>query len=170
MRKAWFWAAALAVLTLGAGSPALDWEQWAQNSAHTGAVGVRGQRVERVEAQVLSDPFTLAERANPLYGGDLGVHYQTPLVSDDQVCIETKSGHYHGLTDWNSQVWGERCLQWKNGSLVPQWSVRSDWWPVPYALGDRGPHWEGSVRGFICRLAAARCWCSTTPREPPSGE
>jgi outer membrane protein assembly factor BamB len=140
MRALGLWLSLPLLLALSPLPESSTWDQWGQNGAHTGAIGVRGQPAQQIDAQAVSDPFTNAEAA--IFGGDLGVHYQTPLLNGAQVCIEVKSGHYVGPSNWNSQTWGEECLKWRGQSLVPQWTVKSDWKPVPLGFGERGPSFE----------------------------
>jgi len=122
----------------GAGSGPVDWLQWGQNAQHQGAVGVAAQSLQRVLAQVQYDPFVDQERVDG--GGSILVHYQTPLLRDDDVFMEFKTGTYtladgtNDATRWNSQVWNERRLQIQHGSLVQRWSFQSDWKPEPADL------------------------------------
>src|SRR2546421_5621817 len=125
-------------LTLGLTLALAQWPQWAHDQQHTGAIGVAGQNLNRVLADVVYDPFVEQEKAPENGDGDLLVHYQTPLVDGNDVYMEFKSGTYTSITTWESQTWNEKKLSWVNGQLVEQWSFQSDWKPVPFG----SPQWE----------------------------
>src|SRR5690349_11934570 len=69
-----------------------DWLQWGQNAQHTGRALVLGQNPARILADLVYDPFVPQEQAEE--GGDLLAHYQAPLVQDQDVFMEFKSGKY----------------------------------------------------------------------------
>jgi outer membrane protein assembly factor BamB len=143
MMHSWGIGALLPVLFAGGlAAPASGWLQWGQNGEHTGNAGVVGQPTQAVVAAVVSDPFTAAERADPLGLGELLIHYQTPLLSGNDVFIEVKGGRYSDALHWQTQVWAERRLTWRRGVLSPEWQVTSDWRPVPYGLLGRGPTFQ----------------------------
>jgi hypothetical protein len=137
--------ATLAAVLAGAlAAGAQTWPQWGQNPQHTGTVSLSGQPASKILAQVVFDPFTDQEAADPLCGGGLCIHYQAPLVDGDDLFMEFKTGTYTGLATWESQIWNERRLHWEHGALVQRWSFQSDWKPIPYgstATG-AGPAWE----------------------------
>jgi hypothetical protein len=122
----------------------LDWKQWGQNSGHQGNVCSAGQPATTMLDDVVIDPFVPGEAAD---GDGLIVHYQTPLIADDDVYVETKSGNYFacnppgsGMPDgcgppktWKFEIWNE--VHYKiadNGKLTKDWSFESDWKPEPF--------------------------------------
>lgn len=117
---------------------AIGWPQWGQNAAHQGAVATPAQSLQRAIANVTYDPFVDQERTDG--GGSILVHYQTPLLVGNAVYMEFKTGTYtpadgtNDVTRWNSQIWNERRLQLKGGSLVQAWNFQSDWKPEPANL------------------------------------
>jgi hypothetical protein len=121
---------------------AQNWPQWGRNAQHTGTTSAVGQTATRILADVVYDPFVAQEQADPLAGGDLLVHYQTPLVDGNNVYMEFKSGTYTSLDHWETQTWSERRLQWQAGTLNTVWNFQSDWKPVPYGSATNGPGWE----------------------------
>jgi hypothetical protein len=139
MFKRIFFACILAssvALTLFAQS--LSWNQWGKDPQHTGQIGVAGQNLNQVLANIVYDPFVEQEKAPENGDNDLLVHYQTPLVDGNDVYMEFKSGTYTSITTWESQTWNEKKLSWVGGNLVVQWSFQSDWKPVPFG----SPTWE----------------------------
>ncbi len=66
---------------LAQGSP--SWPQWAQNPQHTGFLNIVGQNLNQNLANIVYDPLVSDETA--ANGGDLLVHYQTPLVDGNDV-------------------------------------------------------------------------------------
>jgi len=137
--------AAFAVLLL-AGLPVRsdDWGQWGRNAQHTGATNVVGQRAQDLLDDIIYDPFVEAEKADPDAGGDLLVHYQVPLLDNDDVFMEFKSGTFTDMEHWGTQTWNEKKLHWDNGHLSVKWTFQSDWKPVPFAslVTFNGPFWE----------------------------
>jgi len=105
-----------------------DWLQWGGNSRHTGQATVSGQPLAARRADVVYDPFVDQEVRDG--GGDLFVHYQSPLIDGNDVFVEFKTGTYSGNT-WNTQIWGVRKLTWKAGKLEAEWTSTSDWKPEP---------------------------------------
>src|SRR5262250_244112 len=100
------------------------WPQWAVDPQHTGQVGVAGQTMDRILANIVYDPLVPAEMA--ANGGELLAHYQVPLIDGTRVFMEVKSGTYN-KNRYSTQTWGEQAFQWQNGQLVPIWSFTSDW-------------------------------------------
>ncbi|HVT59317.1 MAG TPA: hypothetical protein VHR45_13055 [Thermoanaerobaculia bacterium] len=139
-------AVPLAVLLAVPGAAAgQSWPQWAQSSQHQGAVATVGQSARRILADLVYDPFTAQEEADPLASPSLLVHYQAPLVQDDNVYMEFKTGTYTSISTWETQIWNEKRLHWEHGALVQKWSFQSDWKPVPYGSPNppfNGPSWE----------------------------
>jgi len=134
--------ASLAAAPKAPPSPPPDWPQWGRNAQHAGMAAAAGQPTIRVLADVVSDPFVDQEVGGPLSPGDLLVHYQAPLVAGADVFIEEKSGDFTSSVTWGTQTWNERKLHWRGNRFVPQWRFASDWKPVPFSTGGRGPNWE----------------------------
>src|SRR6476620_9518273 len=84
------------------------WSQWGQSQEHTGSVAVVGQPAHRVLQDILYDPFTEQIRHDPQGNGGLRVHYQVPLVDEDGVFIELKTGNWTSIAHWETQTWNER--------------------------------------------------------------
>ena len=68
-----------------------DWHQWGGNAAHTGASCSVGQPLQKILADVPIDLLVADELA---LGGDLFVHYQTPLIVGDRVAMVRKAGTF----------------------------------------------------------------------------
>jgi hypothetical protein len=130
--------------------PDCSWSQLGQNAAHTGAACAPAQGFTQVLAVLTFDPFIAQEVSDGK--GDLYVHYQTPLVTGDDVYVETKGGSYTACADagadsgtpcgpdaWDSQLWSEVHYQWQAGALVGLDRFDSDWQPVPPTLAG---YWE----------------------------
>jgi outer membrane protein assembly factor BamB len=156
MKKILLWvltAGALAAGTLSsaAAQGGRGWPQWGRDARHHGMAPVAGQRLDRLLADIVYDPFAEQERAEQF--GVLAAHFQVPLVDGDDVFMEWKTGTYIscdppgwmttepcGVNSWNTQVWNERRLHWQDGRLVTKWSFASDWKPAPVpALNFLGP-------------------------------
>ena len=122
-----------------------SWPQWSQDSQHRGEIRVNAQRLDAQLADIIYDPFVAQEVADPINGGNLHVHYQVPLVDDDDVFMEFKTGRFTNTIHWEKQTWNEKRLRWNaNGQLTERWNFESDWKPVPFASKkiDSGPIWE----------------------------
>jgi hypothetical protein len=139
-KKICVWCAVLFASALA--GMAQDWPQWGRSPQHTGSVSVEGQPAAKILAQVVYDPFTAQENVDPLCGGGLCIHYQVPLLADNDVFLEFKTGTYTGLATWETQIWNEQRLHWESGALVRKWAFQSDWKPIPYSTSTRGPAWE----------------------------
>lgn len=122
------------------------WYQWGRTADHGGQVAAVAQRPARILASIEFDPFIPAEKEEA--GDDVLIHYQSPLVSGDDVFMEIKSGAYRacdppgsgepapcGPGGWDKQIWSEARFAWEGGSLVKKWQFESDWKPVPDAGG-----------------------------------
>jgi outer membrane protein assembly factor BamB len=133
---------ALIALTLYA----QGWQQWGQNSRHTGAVPVAAQ----MPVQVL-DKFNydrLADQMRQDADGDLLVHYMAPLVDGDDVFVMSRgdsnwiscqSGQAPcGPQEWGRMEWGVTKLRNNGGKLEKLWTAMSSWKPAP----DNGSGWE----------------------------
>jgi hypothetical protein len=120
----------------------LSWTQWGKDPQHSGFINVAGQNLDAVLADKIYDPNAPASAADQ--GGDLLVHYQTPLTDANDVFMEFKSGTFTTLQHWETQIWNQKRLHWESGQLVEKWTFQSDWKPVPYAslVTGNGPFWE----------------------------
>ena len=128
------------------------WTQWGRTATHGGQVSVRGAEPAHILGSVTFDPF-VAEEAKENKGSIL-IHYQAPLVDEDDLFMEIKSGSYRacdppgsghpapcGSNGWSRQVWSEARFAWEGGALVEKWRFESDWTPVPDDEGGLGG-WE----------------------------
>jgi len=145
--------AATAVSLVAAPPATVWWGQWGQNPQHQGTVPVVGQTGSRILANVVYDPFTDKEQNGPYAAGDLLVHYQTPLISGNDVFMEFKTGQFSNIKNWQVQTWGERKFSWVNGQLVKQWEFTGDWKPVPFSPDKDGPGWEPVYHGALTTAA-----------------
>src|SRR5260370_15674124 len=112
---------------------AQGWPQFGFDAQHRGNVSVKAQPILHVLADVTYDPFVDLEQSST--GGDLNVHYQTPLVDGDDVFMEFKSGTFTGAVLWQSQNWSIHRLHWENGQLVYKSTAPRDSKPVTAASG-----------------------------------
>jgi len=113
----------------------LAWAQWAQNQEHTGFLGVAGQNLNRNLVNLIYDPLVPDEMAGA--GGDLLVHYQTPLVDGNDVFMMSKSGTYSDV-DYSTQRWHQDKFTWSGGTLTKVWTFDTDWVPP----GSSNDFWE----------------------------
>src|SRR6185369_14588246 len=86
-----------------------------------------------------------------LANGDILVHYQVPLVVDDDVytlhklgdysfpCVPPDDGSDQACYFWNTQIWTEEHYHWSGNTLEFDWSVGSDWLPVPSDVSGSEP-------------------------------
>lgn len=128
-----------------------SWSQWGQDAQHRGMAPVAGQRLDRQLADFVYDPFVSQEQAEQF--GLLAPHYQVPLADREDVFMGFKTGTYRscdppgwmttqpcGVNTWNTQIWNERRLHWRDGALVEEWNFATDWKPPPVpALNFLGP-------------------------------
>jgi len=127
------------------------WYQWGRTALHDGTVASAAQAPSRVLASVGFDPFIPEEQKEG--GGDVLIHYQSPLLDGDDLFMEVKSGRYLacdppgsgspapcGPGAWDGQVWNEVRFTWEGAQLVEKWRFESDWKPVPDAGALAG--WE----------------------------
>jgi hypothetical protein len=136
----------------GTTNPDCSWTQLGQNAAHTGVACAPAQGFTTVLATITFDPFVPEELADAkAENGDaeLLAHYQTTLVSGDDVYVETKSGTYTSMQTWNTQVWGETYYQWQSGALVKVASFESDWVPEPIELATWEPLFHSALDGNV---------------------
>jgi hypothetical protein len=130
----------------------MGWSQWGQGADHAGQVSVSGQKLNRILAEVVMDPFVHQERNEAGYYehgvGPLLIHYQAPLVDDDDVFISSKGGTYVacvppgsgepfpcGIQAWDQQIWREERWAWEGDALVHRFTFESDWKPIPSWYG-----------------------------------
>jgi hypothetical protein len=117
-----------------------NWPQWAQNPQHQGFVDVAGQSLSRALTSIQYDPNVPAEQAAS--GGELLAHYQAPLVHEQDVFMEFKSGPFTDPDHWDSQTWHEKRFHWQGGALVLKWDYATDWKPEPNGPGNG----QGSIQ------------------------
>lgn len=130
------WCFQKSPLTIHAQGVSLAWPQWAQNPQHTGFLNVAGQPLNRNLVDVVYDPLVPDERAAT--GGDLLVHYQTPLVDGNDVFMESKAGTYT-TSSYATQTWHQNKFTWQgDGTLKKIWTFDSDW----VAPGSQKNFWE----------------------------
>jgi outer membrane protein assembly factor BamB len=117
-----------------------DWLQWGRTAQHEGQSPAAGQAMRRIIAQVTVDPFVPLSTAN--LQGPLLVHYQAPLVSDNDLFLLWKGGQYTTREQRDTQTWNIRNMRLQGPDLVERWMFASDWKPVPHPGSQRGPSWE----------------------------
>jgi hypothetical protein len=159
-----------------------SWTQLGQNAAHTGTACAPAQGFDSVLASVTVDPFVDQEVVDTkAQSGQsaLTAHYQAPLVTGDDVYVETKGGTYtncaiiltngNGLVTgtesadggpcgqdaWDSQVWGETYYHWQGGALVKVASFESDWKPEPGAFATWEPLFHAALDGNVLWVPGA---------------
>jgi len=166
----------------GTTHPDCSWTQLGGNAAHTGTACAPAQGFNSVLASVTVDPFVDQEVIDTNAQTDqsaLTAHYQAPLVSGDDVYVETKSGTYTncaiiitnasglvtgtesadggpcGQDAWDSQVWGETHYHWQSGALVQMASFESDWKPEPGAFATWEPLFHPALDGNLLWVPGA---------------
>jgi hypothetical protein len=120
---------------------AQDWPQWGRTAQHDGAAAGPGDRFDRIEAEVVIDPFTVAERQASGFDAIL-VHYPVPLVDGNDLFLLEKGGIFTSRQDSTTQRWNVKNMRRSALGLVKQWMFQSDWLPVPTAQIGGGPSWE----------------------------
>jgi len=118
---------------------AQGWMQWGANPRHESAVGASGQRLDRIEAEVVIDPFVIAEKT--FAGGSLLTHYPVPLVDGDDLFVILKGGTFTDFQHRSTQTWSVRAMRRDGLGLTTRWTYASDWKPLP-TPGGAGPTWE----------------------------
>ncbi len=93
-----------------------------------------GQSLTRALTSIQYDANVPAELAAS--GGDLLAHYQAPLVHENDVFMEFKTGPISDPDHWNSQTWHEKRFHWEAGGLVQKWDYATDWKPEPNGPGN----------------------------------
>jgi hypothetical protein len=139
--KAFVLFAGLLATALAAGAQT-TWPQFGQNAVHNGSVSVAGQASNHILATLVYDPHATQEQNDPIAGGNLLVHYQTPLLDGNDVYMEFKTGTYTSIKTWETQIWNEERLTWNGSALNQVWAFQSDWKPAPYGTFTLGPGWE----------------------------
>jgi hypothetical protein len=115
-----------------------SWPQWGLNSQHTlFDGGVVGQPLNQNAVMLQYDFNIAAEKADPNAAGTLLVHYQVPLVDNNDVYIESKDGTYSNDT-YSTQKWHQNKYTWHAGTLVKVWTFDTDW----FAAGSSSLFWE----------------------------
>ncbi len=145
---------ALTILTLllAAGAYAQGWMQWGRTAQHDSASPAVGQKLDRIEAEIVLDPFAGDEKA--MSNGNLLVHYQVPLVDGDDLFLVQKSGLFTGPATRETQTWNVTNVRRVGNQLVTRWTFTSDWKPVPTAVAG-GPGWE---LVYHCALSTDALW------------
>ena len=134
-----------------------DWLQWGRDAQHSGSMPVSAQSADAILSDTVVDPNAMASY---LENGDLLAHYQVPLIQGKSVYMEYKSGSFTSIVNWQTQIWGMKRSDWKNGQLVKVWAFASDWKPVPFGDWDwaqypnsygifLGPDWEPVFHGAV---------------------
>lgn len=116
------------------------WMQWGANPRHESAVGASGQRLDRIEAEVVIDPFVIAEKT--LAGGSLLTHYPVPLVDGDDLFVILKGGSFIDFQHRSTQTWSVHAMRRDGLGFTTRWTYAGDWKPVPTPGGGAGPSWE----------------------------
>jgi len=142
-----------------------DWPQWGRDASHEGRTCAVGQKAAELLDDIVFDPFVPAEAAD---GDGLIVHYQTPLIADDDLYMEVKSGTYtacdppgSGTPDgcgppatWATEVWNEVRYEISDaGKLTKKWSFASDWKPEPFYGFE--PVFHGALSGAFVYVPGA---------------
>lgn len=118
---------------------AQSWTQWGGNARHESATAASGQRLDRIEASFVIDPFVIAEETEA--DGDLLTHYPAPLVDGDDLFLLLKGGTYTNFENRGTQTWNVRAVRRSGIVYAVRWTYASDWKPVP-TPGNGGPTWE----------------------------
>lgn len=135
------------LLFLAATASAQNWPQWGQSPEHGSSSTVPGRRLERIEAEIVLDPFTDAAEAE--VGGNLLAHYAVPIVDGDDLFVVVKTGTFRSYLTRDSQIWNVRNLRRVNGQLTPRWTFTSDWKPVPVGSASWEPVYHPAVNGDV---------------------
>ena len=99
-----------------------SWTQWSKDPQHTGFINVDGQSFGAVLDDIVYDPHAAASAADQ--GGDLLVHYQTPLTDGEDVFMEFKTGTFTTLQHWETQIWNQKRLSRARPPLTSRCCVR----------------------------------------------
>ncbi|MGZ8851227.1 MAG: hypothetical protein ACXW3E_12990, partial [Thermoanaerobaculia bacterium] len=90
------------LLFLAATASAQNWPQWGQSPEHSSSSTVPGRGLERIEAEIVLDPFTDASEAE--VGGALLAHYAVPIVDGNDLFVVVKTGAFTSYLARNSQI------------------------------------------------------------------
>jgi outer membrane protein assembly factor BamB len=151
-------------------APPCNWTQWGHDASHSGTGCVPAQPLQRVLAHIVLDPFTDQEIADT--DGDLLVRYQVPLLVDDDVYLEVKSGSYvpcphddQGEIIPDAGICGndardqivrtEKRFRWEGQVLAEKWSFTTDWKPLPTALARWEPVFQPALSGDVIYVPGA---------------
>lgn len=127
------------LLLVATNAAAEGWWQWGRTAQHESASPVVGDKLDRIEAEMVLDPFVDAEKTS--VGGFLVVHYPVPLIDGDDLFLVRKSGEYTGNPTRETQVWNVTNVRRAGSQFTTRWTFTSDWKPVPTAISG-GPFWE----------------------------
>jgi hypothetical protein len=156
LSSAAFAASALLVLATSlsgrAAAGPTNWPQWGQNAQHQGAVSSISQTPLVQLADMPFDPFVLNPdgTAGPelnFFGGELLVHYQAPIIHENDVYMMFETGTYSPTGDVSTRTWHEKRLHWEGdpAQLVTKWDFATDWKPEPLDLTS----WEAVFHGAL---------------------
>jgi hypothetical protein len=118
---------------------AQDWPQWGRTPQHDGVASVTAQRVDRIEASIVIDPFVEIEKAQD--DDEPFVHYPVPLIDGDDLYLLEKSGAFTSHQTAQTQTWNVKNVRRTGAAYLTRWVFASDWMPVPHGQSS-GPHWE----------------------------
>ncbi len=92
----------------------------------------------------------MAETRQAANEGDLLAHYQAPLVQEQDVFMESKTGPFDP-NNFASQSWHQNRFHWEGGQLVKKWTFDTDWKAVPvvYAGGWEPVYHAALANGFV---------------------
>ena len=145
----------LACVLLAPYSVAQTWPQWGRNAEHTGFASAKGQAPDRILGSFLYDP--LADQISRDAGGELLVHYMTPLVDDGDVFIMSRGASRWascrdtpppcGTQLWSRMQWGVTKLSSRQGGLTSRWTALSTWTPPPVSASGWEPVFHPALRG-----------------------
>ncbi len=161
------WPVLLALLVLAVSLPAsagtgptTNWPQWGQNPQHQGAVSSVSQTPLVVLADITFDPFVLNPdgSAGPelqFYDGELLVHYQAPLIHENDVYMGFETGNPATFPD--GRTWHTKRLHWEGtpAQLVTKWDFAGDWQPEPIDLTGWEAVYHGALAGSFYYVPGA---------------
>lgn len=142
------------------------WSQWGQSASHDGQTCARGQAPDNILHHIVYDPFEFQEMAEG--GGDLFIHYQTPLTDEDgDFYMLQKGGTYTpcdppgsfqpgcGLDHGNlvNETWSENKYRRHGDSFELAWSFESDWKPFPVFVWE--PVFQPALAGPLLYVPGA---------------
>jgi hypothetical protein len=130
----------LFALVIASTASAQGWLQWGRTSRHDSAATVTGHSLDKVEAEIVIDPFVTEEKF--FANGDLLAHYPVPLADGDDLFIILKSGAFTDFTHRETQRWNVRNIRRTGAQYTTRWTYASDWKPVPTPATTNAPRWE----------------------------